>query len=59
MNCEVCKQPLMVLDQDDRNKPLRCSDSCAENRKSLADRKMVVDDGLTTAKRKKGLFSRK
>lgn len=40
MDCELCKMPLVVVDLNDLNKPLRCSDSCPQNRQSLADRKI-------------------
>lgn len=38
MNCELCKAPMMIFDLNDPDKPLRCSDSCPDNRKSIAER---------------------
>jgi hypothetical protein len=38
MNCDKCHQPLAVYDEKDPKKPLRCSDACPENRKSLEQR---------------------
>ena len=60
MDCELCKFEMVVLDLQDPDKPLRCSDACPENRKSIAERGVSVTqedvdekDGLHTAKRKK------
>lgn len=38
MDCDKCEHPLVVYDENDRAKPLRCSDSCPDNRKSLDER---------------------
>ena len=60
-NCEVCDAPMVVFDANDPDKPLRCSDSCPENRKSIAERGVALTDEdvedeknpPSTAKRKK------
>lgn len=44
MDCELCKQPMVILDLNDPDKPLRCSDACPENRKSIADRGVSVTE---------------
>ncbi len=41
--CKVCGAQLMVLEARNKTKPLRCSDSCKENRKSLAQREPEDD----------------
>ncbi len=38
MKCKKCDADLEVYDANDRAKPLRCSDSCEDNRKSLMQR---------------------
>ncbi len=42
MDCKLCKFPLVVLDLNDPNKPLRCSDDCSENRRSLVERGLAI-----------------
>lgn len=53
MKCEKCNFDLVVFDASDRGKPLRCSDACAENRKSLDQR------GASPAEPKRGRWGKK
>lgn len=52
MKCEKCGAESVVYDAKDTHKPLRCSDACAENRKSLVERGVGTKQPQPAAKKK-------
>jgi len=51
--CSVCKAPMVVFDVSDPDKPLRCSDACPENRKSIAGRGVELTEADEPKKKRR------